>query len=162
LNSIEEIITDLEQRKSALEVAINSLRATQGNVGVLHRHVLPQIDSPAPVKLRKAKVAGSKPGRPRPLVTKLSPSGAIIPEVPATPIQPSDGLQIAILKAVSGSSLTSIQTFEMVRKHGIGTTSGSVYQTLRNMAERKLVEKFVSDDGVVSWKRLEQPVSASA
>lgn len=59
----------------------------------------------------------------------------------------------AILACLQANGpLTSIETFEALTKSGVKTTSGSVYQTLRLMREKGILDNGQNDVGTVTWK----------
>ena len=57
-----------------------------------------------------------------------------------------------ILSTLIRKPMTSIETFEALKKAGITPTSGAVYQALRIMFTKGLLAKTENDEGCVAWK----------
>jgi hypothetical protein len=126
------VILDLETKRDAINTTIGLLRELYG-MPATNGHKDPP--PPAPTKRVYKKRAGVAPAE--------------------SMVDPSTGrqspLQDAILQVLI-RPMTSIETFEGVKKSGYQTTSGSVYSTLRLLLHRGLITKGQNDIGTTTWK----------
>ena len=142
--AIVELIGDLEAKRMAISAALAGLRAIYGEP----ERPQVQCDDPQPVKPKPAKK--QKPAKKSAKPEKTPETAQLGSEAP--PLE-RGGLQSLVRHLlISLGPLTSLQCFELVAKGGVVTTSGSVYQTLRQMFLRKQVEKVETDEGSVAWK----------
>jgi hypothetical protein len=124
------VILDLETRRDAINTAVVLLRALYG----MPATGAPQSPTP-PANTRR--VYRRKPAVVEPLVD--------------TETGRSSPVQAAILQVLKARPMTSIETFEAVKKAGVQTTAGSVYQTLRLLFSKDQVVKGKDDIGTLTW-----------
>ena len=128
------VIQDLEAKRDAINATILLLRTVYGMPATNDRQ------NPQPTTLATKRVYRRK---------------ITLPKVPvdSNPARPSP-LQDAILKVLKLRPMTSIEAFEAVKATNIQTTAGSVYQTLRLLFEKHLLNKDKNDIGTLTWKVL--------
>lgn len=137
MDALLSAVEYLESQKAEIESALVSLRK-----------ILKSTPTPKPPLLPVVK-ASRKPKR-----TSVAWNGAH-PKAQNAP--PSEGrvspVQDACIDAIhKHGPLTSAEVFEKLQAAGVETTSGSVYQTLRLLREKKRLEsREADDDGRVKW-----------
>jgi hypothetical protein len=119
------VILDLEHRKVLLDEAIVLLRSLYGTPSI------PAAKADGPRKYQKL---------PKVAAPKEDEGGRSSP------------VQDALLVALKAGPMTSIEAFEALKKAGVTSTAGSVYQLLRVLLAKGSIGKTENDEGRNAWK----------